>query len=433
MFGRNPDPDAPETTQLTQQRVPALLSAYPKLFYGWVVVGGASLLAFVVVGVGFYCLVVLFDGLCREHGWPSTSVALATSLFFVTSGLAGALVGRGVDRWGPRVFFVPGALLMAIALVWIGKIDETWQLNLAYPLLAVGFAMAGTVPNNALVTRWFVARRALAMSLSQTGVSLGGIVLVPITTAVILEHGVGVATQGLAMLLVVVTAIATLFLVRSSPESVGQQPDGHSEAALGDREPLHRQQRVWSTRELLATRTFWVAVLAFSGILFCQVATAMHQLAMLRERLDPTSAALAVSTTAAGSIVARLVVGRFADRWNKCRLGSVLMLIQAGAIAMFATSIQPWILFCASLIFGFTIGNIFMLQALIVGELFGMKSFGKAFGLLLLLTQVASGSGPYLLSLMVESLGGYQLGLLPLVGLALVSAAVLSRLPRLSR
>ncbi len=413
---------------MAPQRPPAIGRAFPKLFYGWVVIGGASLLAFVVVGVGFYCLAVLFDGLCREHGWPTTRVALATSLFFVTSGLAGALVGRGVDRFGPRLFFVPGALLMAGAIVWIGNIDAPWKLNLAYPLLAVGFAMAGTVPNNALVTRWFVERRALAMSLSQTGVSLGGIILVPVTTAVIIEHGVGVATQGLAMLLVAVTGIVTLFVVRSSPESIGQKPDGRCERARGQHEPLDRQERVWSTREVLATRAFWVAVLAFSGILFCQVATAMHQLAMLRERVEPATAALAVSTTAAGSVVARLVVGRFADRWDKRRLGSALMLIQASALWMFASATHPWIMFCASLFFGFTIGNIFMLQSLIIGELFGMKSFGKAFGLMQLLTQMASGLGPYLLSLLVESLGGYQLGLLPLVGLAVVSAVVLSRL-----
>lgn len=415
-------------TRLALQRPPALLRAYPNLFYGWVVIGGASLLAFVVVGVGFYCLAVLLDGLCREHGWPTTSVALATSLFFVTSGLAGALVGLGVDRFGPRVFFVPGALLMACALVWIGRIDEPWQLNLAYPLLAVGFAMAGTVPNNALVTRWFVARRALAMSVSQTGVSLGGIVLVPVAASLIIEHGVGAATRGLAGLVLAVTVIATLFLVRSSPESVGQRPDGLFAPAPGDHEQFDRQQRVWSTREILAARAFWVAVLAFSGILICQVAMAMHQFAMLRERLEPATAAFAVSTTAAGSIVARLVVGRFADRWNKRRLGSVLMLIQAIALLMFAGSTRPWTMFGASLIFGFTIGNIFMLQSLIVGELFGMKSFGKAFGLLQLLTQTTSGLGPYLLSLLVESFGGYQRGLLPLVGLAVVSAGVLSRL-----
>ncbi len=413
---------------LAAPRPPALLRAFPSLYFGWVVTAGASLLAFVVVGVGFYCLAVLFDALCREHGWPATDVALATSLFFITSGVSGAFVGRGVDRYGPRVFFIPGALLMGGALVWIGKLDALWQLNVAYVLLAVGYSMAGAVPNGALITRWFVARRALAMSVSQTGVSLGGIVLVPMTTAVIIEQGVGVATLWLAALVIATTVIATLFLIRSSPDSVGQPTDGLSEPTPVPRELFDQQQRLWTTSELLVTRAFWIAVLAFSGILLCQVATAMHQLAMLREFMDPSTAALAVSATATGSIVARLVVGRFADRWNKRRLGSVLILAQAVALSLFAGSRQPWVMFVASLLFGATIGNIFMLQSLIAGEMFGMRSFGKAFGMLQLLTQMASGLGPYLLSLLVEGLGGYQQGLLPLVGLALVSSAVLSRL-----
>jgi len=411
---------------LAAQRPPAILRAYPNLHFGWVVIAGASLLAFVVVGVGFYCLAVLFDGLCREHGWPATSVALATSSFFVTSGLSGALVGRGVDRWGPRVFFVPGGLLMGAALLWIGRVDAPWQLNLAYPLLAIGFAMAGSVPNSALITRWFVARRTLAMSVSQTGVSLGGIVLVPVTTTVIVGHGVAFATEALALLVIATTTLVTVYLIRSSPESVGQQPDG--ERAKLDPLPFDPQRRLWSTREVLTTRAFWIAVLAFAGILSCQVATAMHQLAMLRETMQPSTAALAVSGTATGSIVARLIVGRFADRWNKRRLGSALMVAQALALLLFAGATQPWILMLASVLFGTTIGNLFMLQSLLAAEMFGVRSFGKAFGMLQLLTQTISGTGPYLLSLLVASLGSYQRALLPLVALALVSSLVLSRL-----
>ena len=63
----------------------------------------------------------------------------------------------------------------------------------------------------------------------------------------------------------------------------------------------------------------------------------MHQLAMLRERLEPATAALAVSATAAGSIVARLLVSRFADRWDKRRLIVVTQVITAGLLLVLAT------------------------------------------------------------------------------------------------
>lgn len=401
---------------------------FPKLFFGWVVVAGTSMLSFVVVGVGFYCLTVLFDALCREHGWASTQVALATSLFFVCTGLFGSIVGRGIDRFGPRMFVAPGALVMALALIWIGRLQEPWQLYVAYPMLALGFSMAGAVPNNALITRWFVSQRARAMSISHTGVSVGGMVLVPVTTAGVIQFGVADTTAALALLVVVVVLLSVLFFLRTSPESMGLEPDGGQAPQPGIRLDPSVQRRIWTSRQALATRAFWIAAIAFSGVLICQVGVAMHQLAMLRERMDPGVAAWAVSTTALGSAVARLVVGRFADRLSKHRIATVLIAVQAASLATFALAWQPWMLFAASLVFGFTIGNIFMLQSLVVGELFGMASFGTVFGMLQLVTQVASGAGPYLLSVLVEGLGGYRAGILPLVVLALLSAAVLSRL-----
>jgi MFS family permease len=401
---------------------------FPGIYYGWVIVAGSSLLAFVIVGVGFYCLAVFLDGLCREHDWPRTSVALATTLFFVASGVFGTVVGRLVDRVGSRPFFVPGALLMGVALVWIGRVDSPWELYLAYPLLSLGFALAGGVPNSALITRWFVAQRVRAMSIAQTGVSLGGVVLVPVTTGMIATRGMADTTTWLAAGVVGVAVIVSWFVIRSDPESVGLEPDGGRYPHTTQRIDLLAQRRVWRSREALGTQAFWVAVIAFSGILFCQVAVAMHQIALLRERMDGSTAALAVSVTASGSIIARLVVGVFAERWNKRKLAALLMAVQAAAIGTLAIAEQPALLFGASLVFGFTIGNLFMLQSLIVGEVFGMASFGTVFGLLQLVTQTVSGLGPWVLSLVVEGVGSYRSGLLPLVGLALCSAMVVLRL-----
>lgn len=409
------------------QPLPALHRVFPRIFYGWVVAGGASVLSFVVVGVGFYGMAVFLDGLCQERGWPRTAVSFATTLYFVTVGVSGTAIGRIVDRRGARGSIVVGSLVMAGALVWIGRIETPQQLYLAYPMLAVGFAMTGAVPTGAIITRWFVTRRARAMSVAHTGVSVGGAVLVPLSTALILSDGLAFTTRVLAGLVVCLVVPIALFVLRWEPGAYGLEPDGGAPAvgaaALLD---VAAQQRRWTPREALATRTFWLLVAAFCGILFCQVGTAMHQIAFLRDEVGAERAAFAVSTTAFGSIVARLVVGSFADRVSKRNLASCLMLLQACALATFAASPQEAYLFGASLVFGFTIGNIFMLQVLLVGELFGMASFGTVIGLLQLVTQTASGLGPYALGFLSESVG-YGTGLALLASVAVVSAGIVSR------
>ena len=408
--------------------LPALHRLFPGAFYGWFIVAGGSLLSFVVVGVGFYGMAVFLDGLCNERGWSRTSVSFATSLYFVTTGLAGSLIGRSVDRHGARGWIAAGALVMGLALVLIGQVDAPWQLYLVYPLLGCGFAMTGGVPSNAIITRWFTARRARAMSIAQTGVSVGGVVLVPFATHLILSQGFTTATRVLAGLVVAVVLPVVLFMLRWDPAPYGLAPDGGAPAPA-PAPGAELRGRHWTAREALATRAFWILVAAFGGILFCQVAVAMHQIALLRERIDPTAAAYAVSTTAFGSIVARLVVGGFADRVSKRRLGSALMLVQAVALVAFALAADAPLLYAASLLFGFTIGNLFMLQALLVAELFGVASFGSVLGLLQLVTQTASGLGPFALGLLYAGFGGYEVGLGLLAGLAVLSAAFLWRVP----
>ncbi len=403
---------------------PPLQRLAPGHYYGWILALGASLNAFIVVGIGFYAMAVFLDALCSERGWPRTQVSFATTLYFVTTGLVGPWVGRAVDRTGPRIWIAAGSLVMAGALIGVGRVSQPWQLWAVYPLLAVGFAMAGAIPAAAIITRWFETRRAQAMSIAQTGVSVGGVVLVPLVSRIVHEQGLARATQLLALLVVAIVLPVTAWVLRDDPRPLGLFPDGG--APPDPRRPSAPLGRVWTQREALRTATFWRLVGGFGGILFCQVATAMHQISILRAHMDPQLAALALSTTAGGSIVARLVVGRFADRVDQRRLGVALIVLQAGAVSTFALAESAGVLFIASACFGFTIGNLFMLQPLFVADLFGVRSFGAVLGLLQMVTQTASGLGPLALGALYAIRGGYPFGLGVLVAVALVAAVVLA-------
>src|SRR5690606_21482784 len=115
---------------------------------------------FVGVGVGYYGLAVYLKPLQDIHGWSNTAVSGATGLYFTLSGLTGALVGGYIDRSGPKKFMVVGIILNGISASSIGYVDSLWQLYFVYCVLAVGFGMSSAVAVNAIMTRWFVRRRA---------------------------------------------------------------------------------------------------------------------------------------------------------------------------------------------------------------------------------------------------------------------------------
>ncbi len=159
----------------------------------------------------------------------------------------------------------------------------------------------------------------------------------------------------------------------------------------------------------------------------------LHQIAFLEDRFGSRdAAALALSTTAFGSIVARLIVGRFADRLDKVILSAALFVIQGlsvlGVLAFEGTAIT----YLFVLIVGFTIGNIYMMQTLLVSELFGLVSLATVFGVIGLAAQIGSGLGPWLIGLVEDRTGSYTLPFTLGAGLTFTAAVIVlaARPPR---
>jgi MFS family permease len=318
---------------------------------------------------------------------------------------------------------------MACALVGIGRVERVGELYLLYPLMAAGFAMSAGVPTSAIVTRWFVTRRAFAMSISQTGVSVGGIVLVPLASGILLRDGLAATTGTLAVLVLSVALPIVVLVLRSDPVPHGLLPDaGRAPPPEHPFLSAEVQQRPWRTREALRTGPFWTLAGAFSMVLFAQQGMSVHLIAFLREPLGAGSAALAISAMAAGSVVGRLIVGSFADRVEKRLVAVALVLVQSGAYLVLSAADGPVGLFAASTALGLTIGNLFMFQSLLVGEIFGSASFGTVLGMLTLISQVVGGLGPFALGLLSQQFGAYQPAIRMLVVLTLISALLLTRL-----
>ena len=404
----------------------------PNVYYGWYVALACSALMLVGVGVGYYGLAVFLRPLQEEHDWSNAVVSGATGVYFAASGLTGAIVGPHVDRRGPKVFMLIGTLLIAVTVSLIGFVDAVWQLYAVYTALAIGYGLATSVSVNAVMTRWFVVRRARAMSISSTGISVGGVVLAPLGSWLIDTGGLALATPVMGALVAVVGIPVVAWVIAEDPAELGLQPDGFDPPAP----PQHRnalsadvQQRVWTRPEATRTQAFWMLLIGFGIVLTAQTGFVIHQISFLEERVGSRStAALALSVTAFGSIVARLIVGSFADRVDKKWLTVGLFVLQATAVfGVVATESVP-LTYLLTLVFGFTIGNIYMMMSLLVGEVFGTVSFGAVFGLVSLVGQTGSGIGPFAVGWLEDVTGSYSVPFTITAAATLAAALVIALL-----
>jgi sugar phosphate permease len=312
---------------------------------------------------------------------------------------------------------------MASALLLLGRVRQIGQLYLVYALLATSFAMSAAIPLSNLINRWFVAGRARAMSFAQTGVSVGGLVLVPAATGMIARYGMRSATLWLAVLVIVVALPIIFLVVRDDPGAHGLEPDDGARTGVGTI-PLERR---WRAGEVLRTRTFALVSGAFAAILLCQTGVAVHHLHLLRAHLSTSAAALGAATIPFGSIIGRLIAGRVADQFEKRRVAAVLFAFQGLAILALSFAERPLPLLSASVCFGLTIGAVFMLQGLLIADLFGSPSYGTVFGIMNLITGIGGGLGPLTVGALAESLGGYAPALRTLLIIAPLAALAVLR------
>src|SRR5262247_2729095 len=182
---------------------------------------------------------LLFPPILDEFGWERGLTAGAFSFGFLVSACLSPLVGRLMDRRGPRFVIEMGTIVMAIGLALAPLVSRPWHLYATLGVLVGGGGNClGYTGQSLYLPNWFVRRRGLALSLAFSGVGLGSIVLLPWLQALIAGAGWRAACWALAVLVLIVLAPLNLLLERR-PEDIGLEPDGDGPARAGaERPPL---------------------------------------------------------------------------------------------------------------------------------------------------------------------------------------------------
>lgn len=371
---------------------PAVIPEQPDRFDGWWVVASVFGLLMVNSGLGFYGLSVFLDAVTEEQGFSIGDASFAITIFFIVSALAGRVVAPIIQRHDLRLVVAAGAVVAAGGLLLIGQATSLVALYSSYIVFAVGVGMSGLVPGTTLVTRWFHARRSVALSIASTGLSIGGVTITLVVSAIIDRLGMSGASPWLALIYLGVVAIS-LVKLWPDPRSRGQQPDGR---AIGAADPAPGESAGMSYDDAIRTRFFALITIAFVLAMGAQVG-AMAQLFKLGVERAGDGRAL-VSAVALASFIARLAGGVVAARVKLIAMTCVLAALQGCSLLWLSRSESQFMLIAATVLFGCTVGNLLMLQPLVIADRFGVAAYPRIFALCqLIVTGLGVAGGPYLL------------------------------------
>ena len=365
-----------------------------ELYYGWKIVFSLLVVLTFTSGLSFYNHSIYLNALAANPAFDIQTASGAVSIFFLSGGFAGLVVARLVQAYDPRIPICTGAIIACVALSFLPHIDSILQLYLCYAFFGLGFAGSGLIPATTLVTRWFHRRRAMALSIASTGLSLGGVVITPISVVLVGRLGFEIAAPVLGLLYLVGVIPVSLLYLRASPKVMGVQIDGGVIKTLNSSEPATEEADGISYHLARRSRFFWGISTAYMFLMMAQVGGISHQYGLVREQLDEAQTAFVVAILPIASIVGRLVGGWLVGQVSIRRFAIGMMLTQAVSLSLLATGHSVFVLCLGLAFFGASVGNLLMLQPLLIAEAFGLKDYAKIFSICNLMSSWGTAIGP---------------------------------------
>jgi MFS family permease len=383
---------------------------------GWRIVAVCFLVATFGWAFGFYGQSIYLAELHRIHGWPTSLISTATTFFYLFGALLVAFVSEAIRTFGPRNCMLAGVVAMASAVVLIGQVAAPWQLYAVNALLAFGWAgtSLGMITNT--LGLWFDSRRGMAISLALNGASFGGIVGVPLIVAAIGRFGFPDAMITAAIVMVVLLVPVILMCVGRPPDRIGTVvapvgADAHSATRI----------RAQAFRD----SAFLSVSIAFALVLFAQVGFIVHLISFLDPVIGRERAAIAVALLTAMAVVGRVLFSTVIDRLNQRLASAISFVSQAVALAVIINLHNDIALMAACALFGFSVGNLITLPALIVQREFDSRAFGVLVSLITAITQITYAFGPGVIGLLRDASGSYTLPFYGCIALELAAAALI--------
>ncbi|HXM14343.1 MAG TPA: MFS transporter [Candidatus Eremiobacteraceae bacterium] len=388
-------------------------------YFGWRVALAACLGVMGGFGSLFvYTFTVFVKPLGAQFGWNREAVSVGFAIAAMTVGMASPLIGRLIDRFGPRHIILPcmtvfGCGIASFALLRPG----IWQFYLTCFVIGVVGNGAAHLAYARSISTWFERRLGVALAFVMVGAGLGAMILPVIAQAVVTRSGWRTAYLTLGLTALILGLPLSWLYVKDRYAT-------KTKTAEVQHAGLTWQQ---GARSL----PFWiiVAVLFVSSISMNGAIT--HLSALLTDRgITPGSAALCASILGGTSILGRVATGWLLDRFFGGRVAFVINLATAGGIFMLANANSFVSGAAAAALIGIGAGGEAAITPYLLTRYFGLRAFSTLYGLTWTFYAAAGAAGPVILGRTFDATGSYT-SLLSTLAIALaVAAAIMLLLPK---
>lgn len=255
------------------------------VYYGWIVLG-VSTLGMAATLPGQTAGVSLFiDAFIEDLGLSRSLVSWFYTVATVVGSLALPLMGRLLDRWGPRRMAVAVIALFAASCVGMSQVRSWVGVFVGFVCLrGFGQGTLGLINNHA-VNLWFERRRGLAVGILGLGMAGATALFPPLIDEGIQVYGWQTTYLLMGGILTVVMLPLGALLYRDAPERYGLSPDPPSADLTDDESGTEHDGAVRGVEPEVAYRTWTFWLFTAAGVCTAGLGTGLlfHHFSILEE------------------------------------------------------------------------------------------------------------------------------------------------------
>mgnify|MGYP001979497348 FL=1 len=389
--------------------------------YSWLVVALTVLNQAISVGILIYSFALFVVPWLDAFDVNRGQLMVAIFLLQMSVGFASPVLGRWLDTCSIRVLVVAGGVATGLGLFALSQATAFWQIILIHmTLLPLGMVLCGTLASQTIVSKWFTENRGVAIGVSAAGTSLGGFLFPLITAQLISLFGWQSTLVVLSMAAFVLLVPANLWILRVPPPPPRPVPAGGE---------AHIDARVWTDREILTTRMFWIPVAAlmpmnaaFGGVQF-NLGAYVSDLGF-----EQSFAAQLIAITSLGMIAGKFLFGWLGDSVDHRKLYWFMAVSLAIAMGLYIGQPGAGELRLAAVLQGIATGGVMPMMGIVYSSRFGTFAFGKVLGYVNMFLMMGA-FGSILSGWLFDVTGSYDYAFMAFLALVVPCAVAMYWLP----
>lgn len=373
----------------------------------WLMVTGAMAIHMCIGSV--YAWSVYTNPIQTAMDWTLTDVTITFSIAIFFLGLSAALMGKFVEKKGPRVAATLAAVLFGLGTIGSGlavAIESKILLYLAYGVLGGTGVGIGYISPVSMLVKWFPDRRGMATGLAIMGFGFASAISGPAIKILIDSVGISSTFYILGSIYLVIMFTAAQYLA-NPPQ--GYMPERFAQAISTGKKQLKVDLDNITRDEAVKTGRFYgLWIMLFINVT-CGIAIISVASPLLQEviGISALAAASAVGLMGIFNGAGRIAWASISDYLSRPVVFILFFVTQIIAFYLL-TTVTSILLFQVVLYYIMTCyGGAFASIPAYIGDIFGTKELGAIHGYILTAWALAGLAGPIIIAYVKDTTGSY--------------------------